>query len=454
MFGDNTYPGMGSLPFSSQEQSSDPFNVDMYGRPLPKKNPLAGSVNNNYKLYNSAVGQNAQDYAGLTGGYNKLLSQSSSNPQTQTYNPQQTPNPTSYTPAQINAPNTYSPTPTTFAGMGAPPSLTTKSYNPATTTAASYNPESFKYSQSGDLTSAIANLKGLSETGGYSEGDKANITARGIAPIRAVYGNAQNDLSRQRALTGGYSPNYGAVSSKMAREMADQLSAKTTDVAAVLGQNIAQNKLTIAPTYANATAGQSDLANQIGLANTGAINTANATNSAAVNAANAANMGAINTGNQFNINNANDVNARNAANAMAIAQFNATGQNATNQYNAGLIGKANEFNIGNQMGVNATNANAINEANKLNIQNQMGVNAANTNTNNQGQQFNIQNQQQQGVINNQQSQQALQGLLGAYQATPGMSQLYGGQAIQGANLQNIINQQNKQYGLGLLGATR
>jgi hypothetical protein len=56
------------------------------------------------------------------------------------------------------------------------------------------------------------------KTGGYSPNDIADLRARGVAPIRAAYANAQRDVSRQRALQGGYSPNATAVLAKMARE--------------------------------------------------------------------------------------------------------------------------------------------------------------------------------------------------------------------------------------------
>lgn len=98
---------------------------------------------------------------------------------------------------------------------------------------------------------AYQNLADLSTTGGYSEGDKADLRARGVSPIRSVYASANRDVDRQRALQGGYSPNYNAVKAKMAREMSDTISNQTQNVNADIASRVAQNKIGLAPTYAN-----------------------------------------------------------------------------------------------------------------------------------------------------------------------------------------------------------
>lgn len=132
------------------------------------------------------------------------------------------------------------------------------------------------YQTTPDYRSAVNNLADLSKTGGYSQADIDNIRERGISPIRSVYGNAQNNLKRQRTLQGGYSPNFAAVSAKMAREMSSQLSDATTNVNAQIAQQVAQNKIGIAGQYAGTTAGEqgsrnnfelerSKMANQFGL---------------------------------------------------------------------------------------------------------------------------------------------------------------------------------------------
>lgn len=101
--------------------------------------------------------------------------------------------------------------------------------------------------------SSISNLNELSRTGGYSPEDIANIRERGISPIRSVYAGANRDVDRQRALQGGYSPNYAAVKAKMARELSDTVANHTTNINADLAQRIAQNKLSIAPSAASSS---------------------------------------------------------------------------------------------------------------------------------------------------------------------------------------------------------
>jgi len=121
------------------------------------------------------------------------------------------------------------------------------------------------YQETADYKNAIANQRGLAETGGYSQADIANIRERGISPIRSVYANAQQNLQRQRSLQGGYSPNYAAVSSKMAREMSSQLSDQTTAVNAQLAQNIATNRIGASQTYTGTTAGEQESRNAFAL---------------------------------------------------------------------------------------------------------------------------------------------------------------------------------------------
>lgn len=64
----------------------------------------------------------------------------------------------------------------------------------------------------------MSGYRQFAETGGFSPEDLANIRARSVSPIRAVYQNALQNVNRQRALQGGYSPNYGALTARLARE--------------------------------------------------------------------------------------------------------------------------------------------------------------------------------------------------------------------------------------------
>lgn len=110
-----------------------------------------------------------------------------------------------------------------------------------------YSPIS--YASSGDVTNALGNLQNFSNTGGYSESDVKNIRERGISPIRAVYANANENLKRRLAISGGYSPGYAAAVAKMARDSSQQISDTTGNVNAQLAQNIAGNKLAGSQAY-------------------------------------------------------------------------------------------------------------------------------------------------------------------------------------------------------------
>jgi len=83
----------------------------------------------------------------------------------------------------------------------------------------------------------------FANTGGYSPEDRANIRSRALSPTRAVYANAQRGIERQRALQGGYSPNFTAASAKMAREQSQGLSDTAGNTEANLAQMIQEGKL-------------------------------------------------------------------------------------------------------------------------------------------------------------------------------------------------------------------
>lgn len=103
--------------------------------------------------------------------------------------------------------------------------------------------EGTAYNRTGELNTALTGLEEYSKTGGYSDEDVANIRERGISPIRSIYSNAQRNLQRQKVLSGGYAPNMGAITAKMARESAGQIGDITTKVNADIAEKIASGKL-------------------------------------------------------------------------------------------------------------------------------------------------------------------------------------------------------------------
>ncbi len=95
----------------------------------------------------------------------------------------------------------------------------------------------------GRTNESLAGYSDFAKTGGYSDRDIADLRARAIAPTRAIYGNAQNNINRQRSLQGGYSPNYTASSAKLAREMSQSIGDANINANASIADQIRSGKL-------------------------------------------------------------------------------------------------------------------------------------------------------------------------------------------------------------------
>lgn len=134
------------------------------------------------------------------------------------------------------------------------------------------------YSQSSDTASAIGSLKDLTDTGGYTQAGIADLRARGIAPIRSIYSSSQRNMERQKSLSGGYAPGFGASQSKLAREQADIIGKTTTDVNANIAENVARNRLAAAPQLAGAAQNEDRARMAREEANTNIINEINKIN--------------------------------------------------------------------------------------------------------------------------------------------------------------------------------
>jgi hypothetical protein len=113
---------------------------------------------------------------------------------------------------------------------------TTQQNNPVTA-------ERVNYQRTPEMEEAFGNYRNFAQTGGFSGDDVRDMRARGISPIRAVYANAQNELGRQRALQGGYSPNYTAAAAKMSGRLSGQLADATQDVNARLAEMVQKGKM-------------------------------------------------------------------------------------------------------------------------------------------------------------------------------------------------------------------
>jgi len=123
------------------------------------------------------------------------------------------------------------------------------------------------YQESGEQKTAFKDLKNLVDTGGISEGEAGDLRARGISPIRAVYGNMEREMNRNRSLSGGYSPSFNATAARMAREGSESIAGATTNVNAKIAEMRQAGKLSAAPNYANLANSKTQGMNQVGLAN-------------------------------------------------------------------------------------------------------------------------------------------------------------------------------------------
>lgn len=141
-----------------------------------------------------------------------------------------------------------------------------------------YQADKAQYVKSADTTSALASLKDLTETGGLSGADQQNLRARGISPIRSMYATAQRDMDRNRRVSGGYSPNFGAVTAKMTRDMSSQIADQMDNVNARIAEMVQSGKLSAAPNYASAAQSEADLESKYKLSNRDAENEARRTN--------------------------------------------------------------------------------------------------------------------------------------------------------------------------------
>jgi len=94
----------------------------------------------------------------------------------------------------------------------------------------------------GAMDKSIAGYGNFADTGGFSNQNLTDIRARSLAPIRGVYSNAQNELSRSRSL-GGASPNFAAAQARMAREMGHTTADAATNAEAGIAEMVQQGKL-------------------------------------------------------------------------------------------------------------------------------------------------------------------------------------------------------------------
>ncbi len=110
----------------------------------------------------------------------------------------------------------------------------------------SLNFSPLSYENSGDFSG----LQEFGVTGGFSPSEMESMRARDIAPIRSIFDTGMRGLQRQKVLQGGYSPNFGAASARMARDMSSAIGERTTAVNANLAEMKNRNRLSALNTLA------------------------------------------------------------------------------------------------------------------------------------------------------------------------------------------------------------
>lgn len=99
--------------------------------------------------------------------------------------------------------------------------------------------------QSGGYTNPLreSGYEEFARTGGFSPTDLANIRARAVSPVRAVYANAMQNVNRQRALQGGYSPGYNIMQGRLARQQSSGISDAATNAEAGIAEMVQKGRL-------------------------------------------------------------------------------------------------------------------------------------------------------------------------------------------------------------------
>jgi hypothetical protein len=134
------------------------------------------------------------------------------------------------------------------------------------------------YNQSSDVTGSLASLSNLTQTGGYGPGAIQALQAQALAPVRGAYAAAQQNLNQNRALEGGYSPNYAAATAQLTRSEADSAAQAVNNAFATIAQNQATNEISAAPAYANAAQSANQTTLGAAQANTNIVNQINQAN--------------------------------------------------------------------------------------------------------------------------------------------------------------------------------
>lgn len=118
-------------------------------------------------------------------------------------------------------------------------------------------------------------LRRIASTGGLSGTEISDIRARDAAPVRSIFASGQRELARRTNLQGGYSPNAGAVSAKMARDLSSMIGDRTSASNANIAELTSRNKLAAATSLAPLDARENEFRNNMNMTNAASTNRAN-----------------------------------------------------------------------------------------------------------------------------------------------------------------------------------
>lgn len=287
-----------------------------------------------------------------------------------------------------------------------------------------------EFGNTGGLDAEATNrMRGLgvydefAKTGGYSDTDVANIKAQALSPISSIYGGLRNEMSRRRAVTGGYSPGFDASTRALSRDASRQI----TD------------------TSLNANVGIRDRINAGRLQGTAGLVGAEQ------------NLQGLKTGNQLaGLNSASQIEMglQDRINQYKLAGL--SGQQATAQ----ALADVERANIANENAINIANAQGGFEASRANAMGGLQADSLNATAANQAAAFNASNEMNAGQfnINNAQAMQmaGIGGLQNLYNTDVGQYQneldrqnsLLGGQTQSNLSYLNNQGQLAIQPGIG------
>lgn len=159
-------------------------------------------------------------------------------------------------------------------GMGMPqmPSTqmpNTAGFNPALNQFG--NSQDFAGPSSSSLQGAMRGFNDFAATGGLSDQGIQDIRARSVAPTRAIYQNAKNEMERGRNLSNGYSPNFASGQARLARQGSQAIGDQSVNTEAMIADLIRSGKLAgnQGLSQIGTQAGQLGLQQQLGLIGAG-----------------------------------------------------------------------------------------------------------------------------------------------------------------------------------------